>query len=280
MPNKTAPAVDQYAVLGNPITHSQSPFLHTVFAAQTGQHLQYRAMLVELDQFEAKLRQFIEEGASGANITVPFKIDAYDICDELTPRAAAAAAVNTMTFVDGQIIGDNTDGYGLVRDIVINAEVELQGKRILLLGAGGAARGVILPLLECHPAEFTIANRNSDKARQLANEFKQYGKIITSEFSALKTGYDVIINATSSSLAAERPDIPDAAFKANTLAYDMMYASHPTPFMEHAAAHHAVARDGWGMLVEQAAEAFFVWRGVRPDTDNLLAKVHLHGNQQ
>lgn len=272
MPNKTASAVDQYAVIGHPITHSKSPFLHTVFAAQTEQSISYRAILAPLDQFEATLRQFIEEGGRGANITLPFKIDAFDLCNELTPRAQAAGAVNTLSFEQDQIIGDNTDGFGLVRDIINNSDVILENKRILLVGAGGAARGAVLPLLETHPAELTIANRSSEKAFQLANEFKRYGKIRYSELATLSSQYDVIINATSSSIEAQRPDIPDIVFKPGTLAYDMMYGPLPTPFMQHASQHQARVRNGWGMLVEQAAEAFYVWRGVRPDTSELLAK--------
>lgn len=272
MPNSARPAIDQYAVIGHPIAHSKSPFLHSVFASQTGQSMQYLALLAPLDQFEATVRQFIQDGGRGANVTLPFKIEAYDLCDELTPRAQAAGAVNTLSFLDNQIRGDNTDGCGLVRDITSNANLDLRGKRILLIGAGGAARGAVLPLLECHPTELTIANRSNEKAHQLANEFRQYGKINTSKFAALAAGYDVIINATSSSIEGQRPDIPDAAFKVETLAYDMMYASHPTAFMEHARQLHAHPRDGWGMLIEQAAEAFFVWRGIRPDTSTLLVK--------
>jgi len=275
MPNKSSPAVDQYAVIGHPISHSKSPFLHSVFAEQTRQSLQYLAILAPLDQFEATLRQFVQDGGRGANVTLPFKIEAFDLCDELTKRAAAAGAVNTLRFESGQIIGDNTDGCGLARDIITNANVAVQNKRVLLIGAGGAARGAVLPLLECHPAELTIANRSGEKAHQLANEFKQYGKIRYSEFSALNTQYDIIINATSASIEAQRPDIPDTVFKSGALAYDMMYATHPSSFMLHAAQHHAHPRDGWGMLVEQAAEAFYVWRGVRPDTSKLLNKENI-----
>jgi shikimate dehydrogenase len=274
MPNKARPAVDQYAVIGNPINHSKSPFLHTVFAAQSNQAMSYRAILAPTDQFANTLKRFIDDGGRGANITLPFKIDVYDLCDELTPRAEAAGAVNTLSFDQDRIVGDNTDGCGLVRDITQNARVVLENKRILLIGAGGAARGVVMPLLECHPAELTIANRSSEKAHQLANEFKRYGKIRYSELTALNTQFDVIINATSSSINAQRPDIPDVVFKPGALAYDMMYGPTPTLFMQHATKHRAKARNGWGMLVEQAAEAFFIWRGVRPDTSELLSREH------
>lgn len=272
MPNKTQPVADQYAVLGNPVSHSKSPFLHTAFAAQTGQSLHYRAILVPTEQLAATIRQFADAGGRGTNITLPFKIEVCDLCDELTPRAQAAGSVNTLSFEQNRIIGDNTDGCGLIQDITHNAKVVLENKRILLIGAGGAARGVVLPLLKAHPAQLTIANRSSEKAHQLVNEFQRYGKIHHSEFATLTTQYDVIINATSSSINAQRPDIPGTVFKSGTLAYDMMYSNHPSPFMLHASAHDARTRDGWGMLVEQAAEAFFVWRGVRPDTSELLTR--------
>jgi len=272
MQNKTALPVDLYAVFGNPISHSKSPLLHGAFAAQTHQSLSYSAILAPLDQFEATLKQFIRDGGRGANVTVPFKLDAFQLCTKLTPRAKAAGAVNTLSFANGEISGDNTDGCGLIKDIVENAGVALHNRRILLLGAGGAARGAILPLLECQPAELVIANRSAEKARQLAQEFQQYGPISASEFAQIKGSFDVIINATSSSISAELPPIPDTAFKPGALAYDLMYAAQPTLFMQHAEQHHAIARDGWGMLIEQAAEAFYIWRGVRPDTARLLIK--------
>ena len=261
---------DQYAVFGNPIAHSKSPVLHAAFARQCGQNLTYRAILAPPDQFEATLNEFIAQGGTGANVTVPFKLEAYKLCTNLTPRARAAGAVNTLWFEHGQIFGDNTDGCGLVRDIVNNAAVQLKDRRILLCGAGGAARGVILPLLESHPAELVITNRSIDKARELASEFKTHGPVSACPLDQLTGEFDVIINATSSSLSAQRPQIPDSAYRAGALAYDMMYGAQPTPFMHHAAARHAITRDGWGMLVEQAAEAFFMWRGVRPDTKELL----------
>ena len=272
MPNNRQPVIDQYAVFGNPIAHSKSPFLHSVFAEQTRQSMDYSAILTPLDLFEVTVRQFIEDGGRGANVTLPFKIEAFDLCCELTTRAEAAGAVNTLSFKDNQILGDNTDGCGLVQDITVNAAIDLHDKHILLIGAGGAARGVVLPLLECHPVELTIANRNSEKAHQLANEFKRYGKITYADFGNLHHQYDVVINATSSSIEAQRPGVPDTIYRPGTLAYDMMYGNHPTPFMEHAAQLGAQTRNGWGMLVEQAAEAFYVWRGVKPDTGDLLVK--------
>jgi shikimate dehydrogenase len=167
--------VDQYAVIGNPIAHSKSPYLHAVFARQSQQNLSYRALLAPLNGFEATVRQFIRDGGRGANVTLPFKLDAFNLCDEVTPGASAAGAVNTLWFKNKKIVGDNTDGIGLVTDIARNAYLCLQNKRILLLGAGGAARGVMLPLLECQPAEIIIANRSSEKAWKLINQFKQFG---------------------------------------------------------------------------------------------------------
>jgi len=266
---------DQYAVFGNPIAHSKSPLLHKAFAKQCGQHLSYGAILAPFDQFEATLKTFIEHGGRGANVTLPFKLEAYSLCSILTPRAQAAGAVNTLWFEHGQIFGDNTDGCGLIRDIVNNAGFALKDKRVLLCGAGGAARGAVLPLLECQPAELIIANRSMDKAQELLIEFQNHGTLTAVPFEQLQGPFDVIINATSASISAQRPAIPDSAIKTDTLAYDMMYAAQPTPFMQHAAQLGAITRDGWGMLVEQAAEAFFMWRGVRPVTKELLIRENL-----
>jgi len=216
------------------------------------------------------VRSFIEDGGKGANVTVPFKLDAYDMADELTERAQAAGAVNTLVFDGHRIKGDNTDGVGLVNDIVKNAGVSLAGKRILLLGAGGAARGVVLPLLHQHPATLVIANRTPEKAQELAQRFGVHGPIQASSFEALQEKFDVVINATSASLSADLPPISPALFGTGTLAYDMMYGKDATVFMRFAQEHGAQVRDGLGMLVEQAAEAFHVWRGVRPDTAPVL----------
>ena len=272
MPNK--PTTDQYAVFGNPIAHSRSPFLQTAFATQCQQMLSYRAIFVEHGQFAVSVAKFIAVGGRGANVTLPFKIEAFSLCDQLTERASTAGAVNTLTFSDGQILGDNTDGCGLVRDSTVNAGLALRGSRILLLGAGGAARGVLLPLLACGPEQIVVANRSQERAQQLAQSFAPSGPVIASTMPAL-TGqgqFDLVINATSASVAAQMPDLPGAVYRAGTLAYDMMYGDQVSPFLQHAAQHHALIRDGWGMLVEQAAEAFYGWRGVRPDTRSLLKK--------
>ena len=258
---------DRYAVVGNPIAHSKSPDIHARFAAQTGQQLVYERMLAPLDGFAQAVRNFIREGGKGANVTVPFKLDAHALATTLTPRAKAAGAVNTLKFDGAAILGDNTDGIGMVNDIVRNAGTAMQGKRVLLLGAGGAARGVILPVLDQRPTELVIANRTVEKAVELATLFAQNGRIVPSTFEALQGRFDIIINATSASLDNALPPLPPAIFDSDTFAYDMMYGKEPTVFMRFASDRGAVVRDGLGMLVEQAAESFFLWRGVRPDTE-------------
>lgn len=258
---------DRYVVVGNPIQHSKSPDIHARFAQQTGQDLIYERLLAPLDGFVTSMQAFVAAGGKGANVTVPFKLDAYNYASVLTERAQAAGAVNTLKIEGATILGDNTDGIGLVTDIVRKAQVPLSGKRILLLGAGGAARGVILPLLMERPAELVIANRTSAKAVELVEHFSQQGSVLRAcEFAGIDQAFDVIINATSASLTAEVPPVPAIAFSQQTLAYDMMYAKAPTPFLQFASGQGAMIRDGLGMLVEQAAESFFIWRGVRPDT--------------
>lgn len=261
-------------MIGNPIAHSKSPEIHAFFAAQTQQNLTYERLLAPLDGFGATVRRFIHEGGRGANVTVPFKLEAHALATELSERAQAAGAVNTLKFDGNVIFGDNTDGIGLVTDIVRNAGVPVQGKRILLLGAGGAARGAILPLLSEHPLSLTIANRTHSKAIRLAQEFSmRYQNVGANDFAALREPFDIIINATSASLAADVPPLPPAVFGNGTLAYDMMYGKVPTVFMRFATQHGAGVRDGLGMLVEQAAESFLVWRGIRPDTAAVLAQL-------
>ncbi len=257
---------DHYVVIGNPVAHSKSPQIHARFAQQTGQDIGYERLLAPLDGFEAAVHAFIAGGGRGANVTVPFKLDAFALADERSPRAQAAGAVNTLRFDRGRIFGDNTDGVGLVRDIV-SGGVAITGARVLLLGAGGAARGVMLPLLEQQPEQIVIANRTLAKAEMLVGEFPQAGgQLSAMRFEALSDACDIVINATSASLSAELPPVPPCVFSSQTFAYDMMYGLAPTVFMQMAAAHGARVRDGLGMLIEQAAESFFVWRGVRPDT--------------
>ncbi|MBD8530842.1 MULTISPECIES: shikimate dehydrogenase [unclassified Massilia] len=265
---------DQYCVIGNPIAHSKSPEIHPVFAAQTGQDLAYGRCLAPLDGFAATVRDLVAQGYKGANVTVPFKIEAVAVATQLTERARAAGAVNTLSFRDGEIIGDNTDGPGLVADILRNAGVTLADKRILLLGAGGAARGIMLPFIEQGPRSILVANRTRATAESLVARFSGHDvELAVGGYDDIAGPYDIVVNATSSSLAAEMPPVPASAFAEGTLALDIMYGSAPSPFMVFASAQGAGTRDGLGMLVEQAAEAFLVWRGVRPETRAVFTKL-------
>ncbi|MEX3606266.1 MAG: shikimate dehydrogenase [Burkholderia sp.] len=267
----------RYAVFGNPVAHSKSPFIHARFAEQTGQAIDYTPRLTPLDCFAAAVREFIAVGGCGANVTVPFKLEAHALADTLSPRAAAAGAINTLRFeADGRIHGDNTDGVGLVRDIEQNLDVSLASARILLLGAGGAARGVVLPILDRGPLAISIVNRTASKAEELVGQFMQAahdaGCALAGGGAAIikRRPYDVIVNATAGSLDAALPECDPAAFGTGTLAYDMMYGAQPTVFMRYAESLGARAADGLGMLVEQAVESFHLWRGVRPDGTPVL----------
>ncbi len=268
---------DRYCVFGNPIGHSKSPDIHAAFALQTGQDIAYEARLAPLGGLPGAVRRFMEEGGKGANVTVPFKMDAWLLATTLTPRARLAGAVNTLCFDGASMLGDNTDGAGLVADIERNAGVVLAGKRVLLVGAGGAARGVALPLVECRPAELVVVNRTRATADVLALQCAPKDdsavKVGACDFAELDAPFDVVVNATSASLSGELPPLPAAVFGPHTLALDMMYGAQPTVFMQFAAGHGAQVRDGLGMLVEQAAEAFFLWRGVRPETEAVLARL-------
>lgn len=267
----------RYCVFGNPIAHSKSPQIHAAFAELTGQDVAYERRLAPLDGFPTAVRRFIEDGGLGANVTVPFKLEAAALAQVLTPRARAAGAVNTLIFTDADIVGDNTDGAGLVADILRNARVTIAGKRILLLGAGGAARGVVLPLLAEHPAQLVIANRTRATADTLVDLFlplADHGdQLLACGFDEAQGPFDIIVNATSASLGGELPPLSTSLFAPRTLALDMMYGAAPTVFMDYATRQGAAARDGLGMLVEQAAEAFYVWRGVRPETAEVLARL-------
>jgi shikimate dehydrogenase len=262
---------DRYAVFGHPIAHSKSPLIHAAFARQTGQDMRYEAILAPLDGFAASVASFVATGGRGANVTVPFKEQAYRLASRLSPRAQRAGAVNTLMFDDG-ILGDNTDGAGLVADLSRNLHCALAGRRILLLGAGGAARGVIEPLLEQKPAALVIANRTVSRAQELAELFGHGVRACGFDAAETKTPFDVVINATAASLAGELPPLSPQTFTTHTLAYDMMYG-RDTPFLDFARSHGASTADGLGMLVEQAAEAFYVWRGVRPDTAPVIASL-------
>jgi shikimate dehydrogenase len=271
---------DQYVVIGNPIAHSKSPAIHASFAASCGQAMEYKALLAPLDGFAQVAREFFAGGGLGANVTLPFKLEAFALADELTPRARAAGAVNTLCWRAGRLLGDNTDGKGLVNDIVQMAGHPIAGQRVLLLGAGGAARGALLPILEQQPAQLVLANRTHASALQLLEQFKplapEAGKhrkdqLSACEFADLTGTFDLIINATSASLQASVPPIAPALLGPQCLAYDMMYGAQPTVFMNWASAHGARVRDGLGMLVGQAAEAFYLWRGVYPDVATVYA---------
>ncbi|PFG60516.1 shikimate dehydrogenase [Pseudomonas poae] len=267
--------MDRYVVFGNPIGHSKSPLIHRMFAEQTGEQLDYSTLLAPLEDFIGCAREFFQQGR-GANVTVPFKEDAYRLANSLTERAQRAGAVNTLSkLADGTLLGDNTDGAGLVRDLTVNAGLNLQGKRILLLGAGGAVRGALEPLLAERPASLIIANRTVEKAELLAELFDDLGPVSASGFDWLREPVDVIINATSASLSGDVPPIAGSLIApGKTFCYDMMYAKEPTAFCRWASEQGAaVAMDGLGMLVEQAAEAFFLWRGVRPDSAPVLAEL-------
>ncbi|MFA5825954.1 MAG: shikimate dehydrogenase [Gallionellaceae bacterium] len=264
---------DRYAVIGHPISHSKSPLIHQAFAAQMHQDMSYEAIEAPLDGFNATIERLIGEGYRGCNVTVPFKFEAFKLCKQLTGRAQAAQAVNTLLFRDGAILGDNTDGAGLLTDIEQNLQCKLLFKKVLLMGAGGAAHGVIWQLFNAG-ATITVANRTVEKAQQMVAEFAAYGTVFASSYEALAgRTFDVVVNATSSSLADELPPLPNGLFAPQALAYDMMYGKQ-TPFLKFAAEQGAAQMaDGLGMLVEQAAEAFFKWREVRPDTAPVIAQL-------
>jgi shikimate dehydrogenase len=261
---------DSYALFGFPVHHSWSPFIHGLFARQTGQDMVYRLQESTPEQFRHDVLEFFfEQGGRGANVTLPHKRIAADLVNELTPRAQRADAVNTIARHDGELIGDNTDGVGLITDLTQNLGVRFATPRILLLGAGGAARGALGPLLELQPSTLVIANRTAERAIELADEFAQFGSVSGAAFDAIEplAPFDLVINATSASLKGEVPPIPARAVGGETTCYDMAYGVGETPFTQWAIDHGAaVVAQGWGMLVEQAAEAFHFWRGVRPDT--------------
>lgn len=264
---------DKYAVIGNPIEHSKSPLIHHAFADQVGIALDYQRVLSPIDEFEQTVLRLLAEGFKGANVTVPFKFEAFALCDVLSEEAKVAQAVNTLTFQQGQILGDNTDGIGLLNDITQNLNVNLSEKRVLLMGAGGAAYGVVLPLLKAG-AKLYVANRTPQKAIDLAQNFNQNAKQHTIQaggYDAIKLQvFDVIINATSAGLSDELPPLSQSNFAKHTLAYDMMYGRE-TLFIKQARACGAKVADGLGMLVEQAAQAFWVWHHVRPKTAPVIS---------
>lgn len=263
--------MDRYVVIGNPVAHSRSPEIHARFARETGEAISYERLLVEPGDFARAAREFFAGGGRGANVTLPFKVDAFDFAPERTPRAAQAGAVNTLAIRGNRILGDNTDGAGLVRDLTANLGLVLAGKRVLLLGAGGAARGVVAPLLALEPEVLVIANRTRERARDLARAFGDSGRLEGVGLDALGEGFDIVVNATSSSTRGEPLVLPSGVFAPGATAYDMAYGAAAQPFLEGARAAGARASDGLGMLVEQAAESFLLWRGRRPETAGVIA---------
>ena len=275
--------IDRYAVFGNPIAHSKSPQIHTLFAEQTKQPLIYTAELAEIGQFDQAVKNFIDNGGKGLNVTVPFKEDAWNCAAQRSQRAQRAGAVNTLKLLDdGTLFGDTTDGTGLVRDLIQNHRVQIKDKNILLIGAGGAVRGVLQALLEQQPASLLIANRTRHKAVQLADDFSDLGAISGCGLNEInETNFDIVINGTSASLQGDLPPIPETVFRSDAVSYDMMYSAQATPFMQWSSTHGAAqVFDGLGMLVEQAAESFYIWRGVKPETKSVIKQLRLSFNQE
>ena len=274
-----ATTIDRYGVMGYPVSHSRSPVIHRLFAIQTGQDMQYELLQVTPQKLETAVRQFQRTGGKGLNVTVPHKSAVARLVDKTSERAAAAGAVNTLSFRDGEIHGDNTDGIGLLRDLSVNLGVNLEGANILVLGAGGATRGIVGPLLEMGPASLRIANRTLDKAQAIAEHFARSGPVTACRFNVVPVSepYDLIINATSAGLQGDAPPYPAAAITDQTYCYDLSYGLTATPFSvwarDNGAAHSVM---GWGMLVEQAAESFHIWRGIRPNTAPVLKQMHIN----
>ena len=272
---------DRYAVIGHPVNHSRSPFIHAQFAAQTHQSISYDTIDANPADFAATVREFFAAGGKGLNITIPHKEAALQLVDELTARARRAGAVNTLALrsagdgPDFSLLGDNTDGAGLVRDLLNNHRVVIAGRRLLLLGAGGAARGVLAPLLGLKPSALTVVNRNVERALELVEQFRDLGRLSAIGYPELRSEpYDIVINATAASLAGELPPLPPGIVGTHSICYDMAYGREDTPFVRWAFDRGCSrALMGLGMLVEQAAESFHLWRGLRPDTASVLSEL-------
>ena len=264
--------IDTYAVIGNPISHSKSPLIHSEFSKQTQQHIHYETILSPLNGFTTAINIFRQGGGKGLNVTLPFKVEAYKISTQLTEQASSSHAVNTLVFDGDRIYGDNTDGTGLIRDITVNHGFTITAKRVLLCGAGGAARGIVLPLLKQNPQILTISNRTTQKAHELWRQFPSYKNIESGNYKdIIGKEFDLVINATSTSLINKSLPLPQGIFSAKSLAYDLMYGNMNTPFLQFARKEGVKhLSDGIGMLVEQAAESFFIWRGVRPETKPVI----------
>ncbi len=277
--NEKTVTIDRYGVMGYPVSHSRSPIIHRLFAMQTGQDMQYELLQVSPEKLETAIRQFQRTGGKGLNITVPHKRAVAKLCDRMSERASTAGAVNTLMFSNGEVYGDNTDGIGLLRDLSVNLGVSVENANILILGAGGATRGIVGPLLEMRPNLLRIANRTLDKANDLVDRFEEFGPINACGFDEVPVDepYDLIINATSAGVRGETPPYPEAAVTRDTFCYDLSYGLKTTPFSGWARDHGATQSVmGWGMLVEQAAESFHLWRGVRPDTAPVLKQMHVN----
>ncbi len=266
---------DQYAVLGYPIGHSRSPVIHTVFAQQTEQDLTYEAIETHPDELEATIQSFRRKGGKGLNITMPHKSEVARLVDDMSEHAATAGAVNTLSIRGDRLYGDNTDGSGLVRDLLFNKRWLLSGSRVLILGAGGATRGIVRPLLEERVGNIVIANRSLDKAIALAAHFGAFGDVASERFEDLDAHppFDIVINATSAGLSGDRPVFPASIIDSDTCCYDLSYGSRSKPFLGWANDLGAnQLASGWGMLVEQAADSFQIWRGVRPHTTDVISR--------
>jgi len=275
----TEGVTDRYGVMGYPVSHSRSPVIHRLFAIQTKQNIQYELLQVAPEKLETAVKQFGRTGGKGLNITVPHKSEVVRLIDDMSERASNAGAVNTLVFRDNDIYGDNTDGVGFMHDLQLNQGVQLKDAKILILGAGGATRGIVGPLLEAEPDSIVIANRTFPKARNLADHFASQGPVDACRFQDVHSlpVYDLVINATSAGVKGEMPPYPEQAIHPNTICYDLSYGLTPTPFslwaIEHGAAKSVM---GWGMLVEQAAESFHIWRGIRPDTASVLKQLSVN----
>lgn len=269
---------DRYAVVGNPVSHSKSPLIHAAFARQTGQDIAYDRLLAPLEDFEGTVRRFFREGGHGLNVTVPFKREAWDLVDRCEGGALAAEAVNTIKLEGGKLLGYNTDGIGLVSDLEQNLGIAIAGRRVLLMGAGGASHGVLQPLLERRPDSMVVANRTPGRAEALVRHFQRYAALAKGGLAARPYAdlsglqFELVINATSAGLEGAMPPLPDGLFAPGALAYDMMYGRE-TAFLAFARAHGAACADGLGMLVEQAAESFRIWRGIRPLTAPVIEQL-------
>jgi shikimate dehydrogenase len=273
---KNAGPPDRYALVGHPVEHSRSPLIHSLFARQTGENLSYELIDAEPQSFEAAVRGFGAAGGQGLNVTVPHKETAFKLVDEISAPADAAGAVNTIKFIDGKLYGENTDGVGLIRDLVVNQHQTLPGRTMLVLGAGGAARGIVGPLLAARPSELVIANRTKQRADDLVARFGSPPTMRAVAFEELGdlASFDLVLNATSAGLRGDAPPFPASLVGPRSFCYDLVYSVNDTPFVVWARTHGAGrAVQGWGMLIEQAAESFFIWRGVRPDTKPILKQL-------